>query len=232
MRIRSNQQVSDVLAKSQSVVRVLLTAFEPYEQWKENSSWLTLMELLKDRPPAPELVTRRYPVELSAMRDKLYKDLQLGFDAIIHLGQAPGSPQIKLESIAINAAGRVENSGDELSLIEDHGPVAYKSQLPLGRWARLLREKQVPTVVSYHAGTYLCNATMYSSLHLGRGMSPVPLVGFFHLPLTMQQAANSTQALPSMDVQTMAMAVRFMLMDLAETFQNTKGSKSLAAELA
>ncbi len=213
-------------------MRVLLTAFEPYEQWKENSSWLTLMELLKDRPPAPELVTRRYPVELSAMRDKLYKDLQLGFDAIIHLGQSPGSPQIKLESIAVNAAGRVENSGDELTLIEEHGPVAYRSHLPLGRWSKMLRDKQIPAIVSYHAGTYLCNATMYSSLHLGRGMSPVPLVGFFHLPLTMQQAASSTQALPSMDVRTMALAVRLMLEDLVEHFQPSKGNRPLAAELA
>lgn len=213
-------------------MRVLLTAFEPYEQWKENSSWLTLMELLKDRPPKPELVTRRYPVELPAMRDRLYKDLQAGFDAVIHLGQSPGSPQIKLELIAVNAAGRVENCGDELSVIEEHGPVAYRSGLPLGRWAKTLREKQIPTIVSYHAGTFLCNATLYSSLHLSRGMSPAPLVGFFHLPLTMQQAATSTQPLPSMDVRTMAAAVRWMLEDLDENYQSPQGSRSLAAELA
>lgn len=213
-------------------MRALLTAFEPYEHWKENSSWLTLVELLKDRPPAPELITRRYPVELGALREKLYHDLQLGFDAVIHLGQSPGSPQIKLEAIAINVAGRVEHSGDDLVAVDEHGPVAYRSQLPLGRWAKMLRDLHIPTVVSYHAGTYLCNATMYSSMHLGQAMSPVPLVGFVHLPLTTQQVANSTQLLPSMDVRTMASAIRLMLTDLSSSFgQSTEGS-SLARELA
>lgn len=213
-------------------MRVLLTAFEPYEQWKENSSWLTLVEMLKDKPQAPELVTRRYPVDLAAMRDKLYKDLQLGFDAIIHLGQSPGSSQIKLESIAVNVAGRVEHCGDELNSIEDHGPVAYRSPLPLGRWADLLREHTIPTVVSYHAGTYLCNATLYSSIHLGRTMPQPPLVGFIHLPLTMQQAAASLLPLASMDVRTMASAIRLLLVDLAESFQASTSNRVPKRELA
>jgi pyroglutamyl-peptidase len=213
-------------------VRVLLTAFEPYEQWKENSSWLTLVELLKDRPQELELVTRRYPVDLATMREKLYKDLQLGFDVIIHLGQSPGSPQIKLESIALNVAGRVENSGEELSIIEEHGPAAYRSSLPLGRWAALLREHSIPTVVSYHAGTYLCNATMYSSIHLGQGMPKPPLVGFIHLPLSMQQAASNLQPLASMDVRTMASAIRLLLVDLAENYRASKGSRAKRQELA
>lgn len=213
-------------------MRVLLTAFETYEQWKENSSWLTLVELLKDRPPEPELITRRYPVELVPMRERLYADLQRGFDAVLHLGQAPGSTQIKLEAIAINAAGRVEFGGDELREVEQHGPVAYRSQLPLGRWAKMLREQNIPAVVSYHAGTFLCNATLYSSLHLSQGMTPAPLVGFIHLPLSMQQVASGTQSLPSMDVRTMAAAIRLMLLDLVENFNPSSTSQTLAKELA
>jgi pyroglutamyl-peptidase len=213
-------------------VRVLLTAFEPYEQWTENSSWLTLIELLQNRPQDPELVTRRYPVDLASMRDKLYKDLQLGFDAVIHLGQSPGSPQIKLEAIAVNVAGRMENSGDELSIIAEDGPTAYRSPLPLGRWAALLRDHSIPSVVSYHAGTHLCNATMYSSIHLGQEMSQPPLVGFIHLPLTMQQVSAGLQPLASMDVRTMASAIRLLLVDLAESFQSSKGNRALRRELA
>lgn len=213
-------------------MQVLLTAFEPYEQWKENSSWLTLVELLQDRPREPELVTRRYPVELAAMREKLYKDIQHGFDAIIHLGQSPGSSQIKLEAVALNVAGRVEHSGDELSAIEEHGPVAYRSPLPLGRWATMLREQSIPSVVSYHAGTFLCNATMYSSIHLGRQMSHVPLVAFIHLPLTMQQVAASLQPLASMDVRMMASAIRLLLVDLAAGFQGSPGKRPMKRELA
>ncbi|HAC91137.1 MAG TPA: hypothetical protein DCF63_10985 [Planctomycetaceae bacterium] len=77
-------------------VRILLTAFEAYEQWSENSSWLTLIELLKDRLHQGDLVTRRYPVDLPSLRERLYQDLQMGFDTVLHLGQSPGSPNIKL----------------------------------------------------------------------------------------------------------------------------------------
>ena len=38
---------------------LLLTAFEPYDGWPENSSWLTLVELTKNLPSAPRLTTRR-----------------------------------------------------------------------------------------------------------------------------------------------------------------------------
>jgi pyroglutamyl-peptidase len=213
-------------------VRVLVTAFEPYDHWTENSSWLTLVELLQDRPLDPELVTRRYPVDLAAMQERLYQDLQQGFDAVIHLGQSPGSPQIKLEAIALNVAGRVENSGDELTTIEVHGPVAYRSRLPLGHWASLLRERGTPVAVSYHAGTYLCNATMYASMHILSRMTDDPLVGFIHLPLAPSQAAKSSPAMASMDLRTMASAIRALLVDLAESRRSSASSKSLTRELA
>lgn len=182
------------------------------------------MELLKDRPQFPELITRRYPVKLKSMRERLYQDLQSGVDAVFHLGQAPGSTQVKLEAIAVNAAGLMDNSGEELAPVEQLGPVAYRSPLPLGRWAQMLREQQIPAAVSYHAGTFLCNATLYSSLHLSRGMSPQPLVGFFHLPLSTQQVAKEGYALASMDVRTMATAIRLMLIDLATNIQSLRGS--------
>ena len=30
---------------------VLITAFEPYDDWPENSSWLALLDLTRDLPP-------------------------------------------------------------------------------------------------------------------------------------------------------------------------------------
>lgn len=213
-------------------VRVLLTAFEPYEQWTENSSWLTLVELVHDRPRTPDLVTRRYPIDLAGVRERLYQDLQLGFDAIIHLGQSPGTAQIKLEAIALNVAGRVEQTGDELNMIEEHGPVAYRSSLPVGRWASLLRKHSIPSIVSYNAGTQLCNATMYSSIHLGRGMPQPPMVGFVHLPLAVQQVAASLQPLASMDVRMMASAIRLLLVDLVDHVPTSRQHRVMKPELA
>ena len=84
---------------------VLVTAFEPYDCWPENSSWLTLVELTKNLPDAPAVTTRLYPVDVGAMRKRLSKDLEADYDYALHLGQAPGAACVRLEAIGINVVG-------------------------------------------------------------------------------------------------------------------------------
>ena len=200
-------------------VRVLLTAFEPYDQWTANSSWLALVEMLKDFPSDGSLVTRRYPVDLPALQEKLKQDLQRDFDVVLHLGQSPGASSIKLEAIALNAAGCLDERGTELEEIIPGGPVAYRSTTPLSRWATLLRANHIPSVISYHAGTFLCNAIMYLSHHelqlrAGKNREPRCMVGFVHLPLATEQVASHGQSLPSLPLSTLARAVRLLVEDL------------------
>jgi pyroglutamyl-peptidase len=207
-------------------LRVLLTAFEPYDEWSQNSSWLALVELLKDRPTSLELVTRRYPVDLKAVRGKLPQDLSTGFDAVLHLGQSPGATSLKLEAIALNVAGCMEKSGEVLKPIVEQGPLAYSSQMPLARWAQLLRESAIPASVSYHAGTFLCNATMYLTHHFYNRHDRQTPVGFIHLPLVTEQVANSPTALPSLSTQTLAQGLRLLLEDLAASAATPMRSQS------
>lgn len=199
-------------------MRVLLTAFEPYDQWTTNSSWLALAEMLKDFPSGGALVTRRYPVDLPALQEKLKQDLQRDFDVVLHLGQSPGATNIKLEAIAINAAGCLDERGTELDEIVPGGQVAYRSDMPLTRWASLLRANHIPSVISYHAGTFLCNAIMYLSHHelqlRAKKRKPTCKVGFVHLPLATEQVASHNQSLPSLPLSTLARAVRLLVEDL------------------
>jgi len=74
------------------MTKFLLTAFEPYDTWTENSSWLAIIELTRWFESQSQVVTRRYPVHLQTASDRLRKDLLEGYDFAIHLGQAPGSP--------------------------------------------------------------------------------------------------------------------------------------------
>lgn len=215
-------KLSSFVRRKPIEVRVLLTAFEPYDQWTSNSSWLTLVELLKELPADGSLVTRRYPVNLQAMQEKLEQDLSREFDVILHLGQAPGASSIKLEAIAVNAAGCLEERGDELNEIVVGGPVAYRSSVPLNRWSELLRAHQIPSVISYHAGTFLCNAVMYLSHHwlhrrAGKKRKPDAMVGFIHLPLTTEQVVAHGQSLPSLPLSTLVRAVRLLVEDLKNT---------------
>ena len=52
----------------QRMPRVLLTAFEPYDRWKANASWLALVQLTQHLPDEPQITTRLYPVDFAEMK--------------------------------------------------------------------------------------------------------------------------------------------------------------------
>ncbi len=209
-------------------MKILLTAFDSYDDWSENSSWLALVELLQQRPTSVELVTRRYPVSLSAVRVRLPQDLATGFDGVLHLGQSPGATGIKLETIALNIAGCVDEQGQQLPPLVDAAPLAFSSRMPVGSWSQLLREQQIPALVSYHAGTFLCNATMYLTHYWYHSRSEDIPVGFIHLPLAAEQVAAHPAALPSLPVATLARALRLILEDLGSRASTAPNTKHLA----
>lgn len=180
--------------------RILLTAFEPYDRWPDNSSWMTLIELTRWLETTSTVVTRRYPVDLQGASDRLQKDLREQFDFAIHLGQSPGSPVIKLESTGLNLRT------DHRPLVDD-GPAAYRSQLALDGLRDELLADGIPTEVSHHAGLYLCNAVLYLSQHFSEQFGLPTRSLFMHLPLAPQQVARSGSSLPSCDVGMMSRAV-------------------------
>ena len=188
--------------------KILLTAFEPYDRWPENSSWLALMDLTNWFDGPVELVTRRYPVDLSAMSERLRNDLQLGFDLAIHLGQSPGSTLVKLESVGLNLRS------DGSPLIQG-APEAYRSPLPLAPIAESLVEAGIPAMLSHHAGTYLCNAALYLSQHYASAFGMPTKSAFVHLPLAPAQAAKDGNGLASMSTPMASASVAMLLAQLS-----------------
>lgn len=213
-------------------MRVLLTAFEPYAEWPTNSSWLSLVEVLKHRPASATLTTRRYPVDFERLQELLHRDLAQGFDAILHLGQAPGAPVIRLESFALNIGGPVHGDSQQTRSLVPSGPAAYRSRMPLDRWNQLLLQQFIPTQVSYHAGTYLCNAIMYLTHHwlAERGLHTP--VGFIHLPLATSQVVDQAQACASLPVSTLAQAITCVLDDMVTSFAELGTAWAHPKELA
>jgi len=153
--------------------RILLTAFEPYGPWPSNSSWLALVELTRQLPHDPQVTTRLYPVDFAAVRDRLTQDLALNYDVALHLGQAPGDSAIRLETVAINvrSPARAGLPGQTFGPLVDDGPLAYASALPMTMLAERIRAAGIPAAVSHHAGTYVCNATLYLSHYLTERMA-------------------------------------------------------------
>ncbi len=184
--------------------RVLLTAFEPYDRWSENSSWQALVELTGWYDGPAEITTRRYPVELTQMSERLRKDLQADYDLAIHLGQSPGSTLIKLEAVGLNVRT------DGTPLIVD-APEAYRSPLPLARCTQSLITAGIPSALSHHAGTYLCNAALFLSQHYAKTFALKTKSMFIHVPLSPAQAAQDDCGMASMSTQMTSAAIAMIL---------------------
>ncbi len=201
-------------------MRVLLTAFEPYNQWEKNSSWEALIALLSERGASPNIVTRRYPVDLAKLRSRIETDLSQGVDVVLHLGQAPGISEMHVEAIALNIAGVGALQNGEYRAIVEGAPVAYRTSLPIGDWVNDLNSMGIPASVSYHAGTYLCNAAMFLSHHWFERRQERPLVGFVHLPLTPEQVGSNGIGGPCMSIQQTSQAIGRVIDRILSTQNN------------
>lgn len=154
-----------------------------------------------------ELVTRRYPVDLRMMSERLRKDLQGGYDLAIHCGQAPGSSQMRLESVGLN----LRTDGTE---ILGDAPAAYRSKLPLAVSAQKIRDAGIPAAVSHHAGTYLCNAALFLSHHYSAAFSMRTQSLFVHMPLAPVQVARENSDSPSMSAPMTSAALAILIQSL------------------
>ena len=189
------------------MTRVLITAFEPYDRWPENSSWLALVDLTRWYDGTADITSRRYPVDLMRMSETLRKDLQANYDIAIHLGQSPGSTLIKLEAVGLNVRS------DGSPLIRDAAE-AYRSPLALEQCNGSLIDAGIPCEISHHAGTYLCNAALYLSQHYAHSFGLNTRSLFVHLPLSPAQAARDSGRLASMSTPMASAAVAMILEQL------------------
>lgn len=198
------------------MTRVLITAFEPYDQWTANASWLALVALTRELPAEPQVTTRLYPVDLSTLRQRLRQDLSSGgYDVVLLTGQAPGSSAIRLESIGLNVHPDACRSG-QIQELEPEGPLAYQSGLPLSRYVERLRAAHIPAAISLHAGTYLCNAALYLAHHFCHQLELTTKIAFIHLPLDVSQVARDPATLASLPAAISANALQLILAEIAE----------------
>jgi pyroglutamyl-peptidase len=188
---------------------VLITAFEPYERWPTNASWLALVHLTQSLPTEPQVTTRLLPVDFERVKVLLAEELAANYDYALHLGQAPGRARIEVEAVALNIA-RNHDSHSDRPLCDD-GPLSYRTSLPLYEWASKIRAAGIPAEVSFHAGTFLCNASMYMTHYYAQRMNLKTQAAFIHLPLDTSQVTGETTQMPSLPAVLSAGAIRIIL---------------------
>ena len=199
---------------------ILVTGFEPFGGEVANPSQ-EIAKAVDGRTVGDGIVRGTVlPVEHAAARARISAVLADGdLAAILHLGLAGGRARIAVEQVAVNAmdysipdAAGAKFAGEPC--VPD-GPAAYFSTVPNRAILAALSAEGIPAFLSYTAGTYLCNQTLYWTLHEVARRERSVRAGFVHLPFLPSMVAARGLEEPSMDLGTMVRAVEIALRVIA-----------------
>ena len=89
----------------------------------------------------------------------------------------------------------------------EEGPAAYNANFPNEEIVAALKASGIPAMVSYTAGTHMCNQMLYTSSHLMKLHGIQARCGFLHVPLTpghvaRQPASEDPQASMGLEMMT------------------------------
>ena len=201
---------------------ILVTGFEPFGSHTVNPSQELAKSLDGRRIGKCAVASAVLPVHhREASRHVSVLLGEMAPVAVVHLGLAEGRARLALERAALNVMDyRIpDNAGyvAQSELCAPEGPAAYFASLPLQEMLAALIEEGVPAYISNTAGTYLCNQTMYATLHEIATRELTARAGFIHLPLLPAMVAASRLDQPSMDLLLMLRGVETVLRVVAET---------------
>ena len=187
---------------------IVVTGFEPFGNFKENPT----EELARwsEKLGAKSVIV---PVTFKGAKEFGRKVLEMKPDAVVSLGLAYGRPQISVEMVALNImdSKQPDNDGYRPSMekMYEDGEFSYQSTLPPKVVVDALASEGIPSYISYHAGTYVCNALLYSLLHNSKAMGMNIPIGFIHFPSTEKMALGKN--VPYVEFETMKRALKIII---------------------
>lgn len=200
---------------------ILVTGFEPFTPHKVNPTEELARAVDGLRVGGAQVHGAVLPVHHAEAAPRVQALLaSVRPETVLHLGLAGGRARIALERVAVNVMDYAvpDNAGcqksDEPCI--PTGPAAYFATLPLRAILARLTDAGIPAYISDTAGTYLCNQTLYTTLHTVAHHAEAPRVGFMHMPLLPSMVAASGLDQPSMDLAVMRRAVELTLETLAQ----------------
>ncbi|MDO5733707.1 MAG: pyroglutamyl-peptidase I [Eubacteriales bacterium] len=196
-------------------MKILLTSFDPFNQETINPAREAVLKILAESKYKDKLVHLPIPTEFKQSKSLIEEHLSRErYAAILAIGQAGGRFAISPERVAINIsdAGICDNAGyrpvDE-PVISD-APAAYFSTLPLKEMIAAAKAAGIPAALSNSAGTFVCNALMYTILHHCAQTNPSCLAGFIHVPYLPEQVIDKA-AKASMSLENISRGLDQML---------------------
>ena len=193
--------------------KLLITGFDPFGGESINPAWEAVSRL-PDRIGTWEIHRLQIPTVFGKAGEVLLAKAEaLLPDAIISVGQAGGRKAVTPEMVAVNLryGSIADNAGvsPQDEPVVSGGPAAYFATLPVRKMAQAMVDAGLPGSVSYSAGAFVCNDTMYAVLHRYHG-TPVR-AGFIHVPFLPQQAK---EGVPSMALEEIVKALEICIEQL------------------
>ena len=163
---------------------LLITGFMPFGGDAVNPSW-EAVSALPETVGAYRLVKRLLPVEFGRAAALAIEEAEaIGACAVLCVGLAASRSCITPEVIGINLrSARIPDNAGAAPIDEPvaaDGPAAYFSTLPVRIMTEAIVSRGIPAMLSYSAGTYVCNDLLYSLLHRFSGTGT--RVAFVHVP--------------------------------------------------
>jgi pyroglutamyl-peptidase len=181
-------------------MRILLTAFEPFDGTGLNSSFEGCRAFLSScgEGARARITFLVLPVEYGADTDTVEQALAEGaYGLLLHTGQASGAAAVRVERRAVNsryaaapstAPGTTSPRSRDRAPIDPDGPETLEATVPVYRMASAVAAAGIPSMVTEDAGVYLCNHVLYHSLLREQRCPTGARVGFLHVPCLPEQA--------------------------------------------
>jgi len=190
---------------------ILLTGFEPFGESTINPSISACRRLEGEKVKELKIVVEEIPLRFHDIKSAIEGHIaRLDPAAVISTGQSSRS-SISLKRVTINVAdARIPyNCGAQPKdePLNDEGPAAYFSGLPLRDIFEALKEAKVPAAISNSAGTFGCNQIFYHLMdYRAKEGLDIP-AGFIHVPCLPEQAVNKETPSMALDLTVKALEV-------------------------
>ena len=196
-------------------MKILVTGFDPFGEDTINPAF-EAVKLLPSKIGNGDIVTEEIPTVHGkcgvVLRNAIEKHKP---NAVLCIGQAGGRSSISIEKVAVNLAeARIpdnENNQPSDQPIVKSGPTAYFTNLPIKAMVQNVKKHNIPSSISYTAGTFVCNDIMYRLMHMIATEYTDIRGGFIHVPFDTAQVINRPDGTPSMPIATIAKGLEYAI---------------------
>ncbi|WP_297136246.1 pyroglutamyl-peptidase I [Terrisporobacter sp.] len=175
-------------------MKILLTGFDPFGGEPVNPAE-EAVKRVSDNIKGAEVIK----ITIPTVQNKSVKVIEEAIethnpDIVISVGQAGGRFDITPERVAINMDDfRIkDNEGNQPTdkVIKEDGQPAYFTNLPVKAMVKHMNDNNIPSTLSYTAGTFVCNHVMYGILYMIDKKYPNIKGGFIHIPYMTSQVID------------------------------------------